>query len=194
LSLAAVEALIFRARRALAEELELVDRVPIVRPRRRLGILGLPGLAKAASFGFSFGRVGFACLVGCAVLGTVPVGDSSASDEPAVAKARTPQVVTSYERPSVERAHPAPAKEKKHKGSQGSGTAHHHQARPPRGESDNPSDGGGSLLPVELPPVELPPVELPPVEVPEPLPSLEVPPPPPLPEVPDLPPVPPLTS
>src|SRR5215208_1219472 len=89
LSLAAVEALIFRARRALAEELELVDRVPIVRPRRRDGFLGLPGLAKAASFGFSFGRVGFAGLVGCAVLGTVPVGDSSATDVPAaVAKAR----------------------------------------------------------------------------------------------------------
>jgi RNA polymerase sigma-70 factor, ECF subfamily len=193
LSLAAVEALIFRARRALAEELELVDRVPIVRPRRRLGILGLPGLAKAASFGFSFGRVGFACLVGCGVLATVPVGDSSASDEPAVAKAQTPHVVTSYDRPSVERAHPAAAKEK-HKGSQGSGTAHHHQARPPRGESDNPSDGGGSLLPVDLPPVDLPPVELPPVELPVPPPPIEVPPPPPLPEVPDLPPLPPLTS
>ena len=193
LSLAAVEALIFRARRALAEELELVDRVPIVRPRRRLGILGLPGLAKAASFGFSFGRVGFACLAGCAVLATVPVGDSSASDEPAVAKAQTPHVVTSYDRPSVERAHPAAAKEK-HKGSQGSGTAHHHQARPPRGECDNPSDGGGSLLPVDLPPVDLPPVELPPVELPVPPPPIEVPPPPPLPEVPDLPPLPPLTS
>jgi RNA polymerase sigma-70 factor, ECF subfamily len=85
LSLAAVEALIFRARRALAEELELVDRVPVVRPRRRLGLFGLPGLAKAASFGFSFGRVGFACLVGCAVLATVPVGDSRATDEPAAA-------------------------------------------------------------------------------------------------------------
>src|SRR6187455_541341 len=90
LSLAAVEALIFRARRALAEEFELVDRVPVVQSRRRLGFLGLPGLAKAASFGFSFGRVGFACLVGCAVIGTVPIRDGSASDEPAaVAKART---------------------------------------------------------------------------------------------------------
>ena len=112
LSLAAVEALIFRARRALAEELELVDRVPVVRPRRRLGLLGLPGLAKAASFGFSFGRVGFACLVGCAVLGTVPVGDSSATDEPAaVAKARTPDVVVSHQLPITNPAHPAGAKE-----------------------------------------------------------------------------------
>jgi RNA polymerase sigma-70 factor, ECF subfamily len=191
LSLAAVEALIFRARRALAEELELVDRVPVVRPRRRYGFLGLPGLAKAASFGFSFGRVGFACLVGCAVLGTVPVGDSSATDEP-VAKARTPDVVVSHQLPSAIPAHPAGVKEKKHKGgSSGSGKAHH-QAQSTGEESDKPSDSG-SLLPVELPAVELPPVELPPVESPVPLPSVEVPPPP-LPEVPDLPPLPPLTS
>ena len=129
LSLAAVEALIFRARRALAEELELVDRVPVVRPRRRLGLLGLPGLAKAASFGFSFGRVGFACLVGCAVLGTVPVGDSSASDEPAaVAKARTPDVVVSHQLPTTNPAHPAGAKKKHKGGSPGSGKPAHHQA------------------------------------------------------------------
>ena len=130
LSLAAVEALIFRARRALAEELELVDRVPVVRPRRRLGLLGLPGLAKAASFGFSFGRVGFACLVGCAVLGTVPVGDGSATDEPAaVAKARTPDVVVSHQLPITNPAHPAGAKKKKHKGgSPGSGKPAHQQA------------------------------------------------------------------
>jgi RNA polymerase sigma factor (sigma-70 family) len=188
LSLAAVEALIFRARRALAEELELVDRVPVVRPRRRLGFLGLPGLAKAASFGFSFGRVGFACLVGCAVLGTVPVGDGSATDEPAaVADARTPDVV-SDQLPSANPAHPAGAKEKKRKGgSSGSGKPAHHQAAGPE-ESSQPSEGG-SLLPVELPPVELPPAELP-----APLPSVEVPPPPPLPEVPEVPDLPPLPS
>ena len=194
LSLAAVEALIFRARRALAEELELVDRVPVVRSRRRLGFLGLPGLAKAASFGFSFGRVGFACLVGCAVLGTVPIRDGSASDEPAaVAKARTPDVVVSHQLPFVNPAHPAGATEKKREdGSSGSGKPVHKQA-PPAGKESKPSDGG-PLLPVELPPVELPPVELPPVELPVPLPSIEEPPPPPLPEVPDLPPLPPLTS
>jgi len=198
LSLAAVEALIFRARRALAEELELVDRVPIVRPRRRLSILGLPGLAKAASFGFSFGRVGFACLVGCAVLGTVPVGDSSATDVPAaVAKARTPDVVV-FQLPSTNPPHPGAAKERKGKdGSSGSGKPHH-QAQSTGEESDKPSDSG-SLLPVELPPVELPPVELPPVELPPvespvPLPSVDVPPPPPVPEMPDLPPLPSLTS
>ena len=199
LSLAAVEALIFRARRALAEELELVDRVPVVRSRRRLGFLGLPGLAKAASFGFSFGRVGFACLVGCAVLGTVPIRDGSASDEPAaVAKARTPDVVVSHQLPFVNPAHPAGAKEKKREdGSSGSGKPVHKQA-PPAGKESKPSDGGPllpvELPPVELPPVELPPVELPPVELPVPLPSVEAPPPPPLPQVTDLPPLPSLTS
>jgi RNA polymerase sigma-70 factor (ECF subfamily) len=189
LSLAAVEALIFRARRALAEELELVDRVPVVRSRRRLGFLGLPSIAKAASFGFSFGRVGFACLVGCAVLGTGPVIDGSASDEPApVAKAPTSNVVVSHDLSSANTAHHAGAKEKKRKGgSSGGGKPAHHQS-PPGEESYTPSDGG-SLLPVELPPVEVPPVE-----VPVPLPSVDVSPPPPLPQVPDLPPLPSLTS
>jgi RNA polymerase sigma-70 factor (ECF subfamily) len=187
LSLAAVEALIFRARRALAEELELVDRVPIVRPRRRYGFLGLPGLTKAASFGFSFGRVGFACLVGCAVLGTGPVGGGSASGEPAaVAKARTPDVVMSHRLPTTNPAHSAGAKKKKHKGGSSGGGKPHHQALPAGEESDQPSDGG-SLLPADLPPVELPPVEVP-------VPSVEVTPPPPLPQLPDVPPLPSLTS
>jgi RNA polymerase sigma factor (sigma-70 family) len=192
LSLAAVEALIFRARRALAEELELADRVPIVRPPRRHGLLGLPALAKGASFSFSFGRIGFACLMGCAVLGTVPVGNGAASDEPAVAKARRPHaVVGSQVLPSAERAHPAGAKEKKEKkrASPGGGKPAHHHTSPAREEK--PSDG------VSLLPLELPAVELPPVESPVPLPAVEVPPLPPLPEVPevsDLPPVPPLTS
>ena len=190
LSLAAVEALIFRARRALAEELELVDRVPVVRPRRRLGLLGLPGLAKAASFGFSFGRVGFACLVGCAVLGTVPVGDSSATDEPAaVAKARTPDVVVSHQLPSANPAHPAGGEGEE---AQGRLVGERQAGASPgcvRRRGERQAADGGSLLPVELPPVELPPVELP-----APLPSVEVPPPPPLPQVPDLPPLPSLTS
>ena len=201
LSLAAVEALIFRARRALAEELELVDRVPVVRPRRRLGLFGLPGLAKAASFGFSFGRAGFACLVGCAVLATGPVGNGSATGEPAaVAKARTPEGVVSDQLPSANPAHPAAAKEKRRKGdSSGSGKSQHGASPAAHEESDQPSDGG-SLLPVEVPSVDVPSVELPPVEQPAPLPSVEVPPPPPLPQapdlpqVPDLPPLPSLTS
>jgi hypothetical protein len=120
----------------------------------------------------------------------VPVGDGSASGEPAaVAKARTPDVVVSHQLPTTTSAHPAGAKKKKHKGgSLGSGKPAHEQAPPAGEESDEPSDGG-SLLPADLPPVELPPVELP-----VPVPSIEVPPPPPLPQVPDLPPLPSLTS
>ena len=195
LSLSAVEALIFRARRALAEELQLVERVPVVRERRRHGFLGLPALVKAGSFGFSFGRAGFACLVGCAVLGTMPVRDGAASDEPATAKARTAHAVVSYRTASPEE-HAKPAesktakKDRKHKDSAHGHSAH--QSEPPSGKTDSGGSGVGSLLPVQLPAV--PPVELPPVEVPVPPPSVELPPPPPLPEVDDLTDLPPLTS
>jgi RNA polymerase sigma factor (sigma-70 family) len=77
LSLAAVETLIFRARRSLSEELELADRVPTTQRRRRgLFVLPLPGLSKL-SFGFSLSRAGVAAFVGSVAIVTVPV-DSSA--------------------------------------------------------------------------------------------------------------------
>jgi RNA polymerase sigma-70 factor, ECF subfamily len=73
LSVAAVETLIFRARRSLSEELELVDRVPTTQRRRRgLFFLPLPGLGKL-SVGFSLGRAGAAVFVGCAAMVTVPM-------------------------------------------------------------------------------------------------------------------------
>ena len=172
LSLPAVEALIFRARRALAEELELVDRVPVVRPRKGRGLLALPGLAKLGSFGFSLGRVGVACVVGCAVVAGVPVVDRDASGEPAPVVARAPAVR------AAEVAAGAP-------------TARHRRvekARKHRRPGTQPGDTGGSaaasqddaegpatsLLPVELPPVELPPVSLPPISPPQ----VDLPPPP----------------
>ncbi|HKO74386.1 MAG TPA: RNA polymerase sigma factor [Gaiellaceae bacterium] len=189
LSLSAVEALIFRARRGLAEELELVDRTPVVRERRRYGFLGFPALAKAGSFGFSFGRVGFACVVGCAVLGTMPVRDGSASEEPAQAKARAPQVLVSYAPAPDERAMPSGAKKDRKRKDSTSGQASH-QTKPAKDDTGSESSDS-SLLPVQLP--AIPSVELPPVEEPVPLPSVELPPPPPLPEVGDLP-QPPLTS
>jgi len=194
LSVAAVEALIFRARRALAEELELVDRLPVVKTPRRHGLLGLPGLAKLGSFGFSFGRVGFACLVGCAVIATSPVGDGVASDEPAAPSVRTHPVALPRAAASPQRVHVAQAKEARGGSPEKAKTE---RRKPPRHEdSSAPSGGGsGSLLPVELPSVDLPSVELPPVEVPVPVPSVEVPPAPTLPDVPDLPPpLPSLTS
>jgi RNA polymerase sigma-70 factor, ECF subfamily len=174
LSVSAVEALLFRARRALEEELQLVERVPVVRPRRRQGLLALPGLAKLGGFGFSFGRVGFACLVGCAVLGTGTVVDGIASDEPAapVAAPAARDKPLSVSAPARERAHPK--KGPKHRSREDKPAP---ASRPPDSASSESAGGAvESLLPVELPqvqpPVELPPVELPPVE----LPPAEVPP------------------
>jgi RNA polymerase sigma-70 factor (ECF subfamily) len=194
LSLSAVEALIFRARRALAEELELIERVPVVRPAKRHGLLAIPGLAKLGSFGFSLGRVATACMVGCAVVATVPVMDGSASDEP-LSKPETAHAILAAD-PLVlhQQAPPVTAKkDKERKDSQSKGGKNNapHSTSP----TDTQESSGGlaveSLLPVELP-VELPPVELPPVEVP-PLPPVEVPPLPQLPAV-QLPPLPPITS
>jgi RNA polymerase sigma-70 factor (ECF subfamily) len=174
LSLSAVEALVFRARRALAEDLELVERVPVVRERKRQGLLALPGLAKLGGFGFSLGRVGFACLVGCAVLGTGPVMDGSASDEPAApvaAPALEHMALATHPTPSRERPHTQKPKHRsgkdkpvREKGSAGSGSSE--------------SSGGAveSLLPVEVPTAALPAVEVPEVEVPQvEVPQLEVP-------------------
>ena len=151
-----------------------MERVPVVRPRRRQGLLALPGLAKLGGFGFSFGRVGFACLVGCAVLGTGPAVEGSASDEPAApATARATDKPLSVSAPARERAHPK--KSQKHRSREDKPAP---ASRPPDSASSEPAGGAiESLLPVELPqvqppPVELPPVELPPVEVP----PVEVPP------------------
>jgi RNA polymerase sigma-70 factor, ECF subfamily len=186
LSHSAVEALAFRARRALAEELELVDRVPAVRTRRRQGLLALPGFAKLGSLGFSSARVGFACLVGCAVLGTGPVVDGSATDEPAppVSALAPGQSALSVPLPSQEQSHPQKKrKDRSHEDAPAPAT------RPPDATS-SASAGGAveSLLPVELPPAELPQVGVPQVEVPQvELPEVEVP------QV-EVPPVPDLTS
>ena len=188
LSLSAVEALIFRARRALAEELELVDRTPIVQPTRRHGLFALPGLAKLGSFGFSMGRVSVACMVGCAVVVTMPVRDGSASDEPAPAKAKPQRVLVADGSVRQEQALPANVKEEKRKDSKDKAR----DTKPPKQDTSESSGGDGGTLPVELPPVELPPVELPPLEVT--VPSVEVPPPPELPDVPELPPLDSLTS
>jgi RNA polymerase sigma-70 factor, ECF subfamily len=186
LSLSAVEALAFRARRALAEELELVDRVPAVCPSRRQGLFALPGLAKLGSLGFSSARVGFACLVGCAVLGTGHVVDGRASEEP-TAPVTAPALehrALSVPTPSQERAHPQKKrKDRTHEDRPGAAT------RPPGSTSSEPAGGAvESLLPVDVPAVQLPPVELPPVEVPPvELPPVELPPV-------EVPPVPDLTS
>jgi RNA polymerase sigma factor (sigma-70 family) len=167
LSTAAVEALIFRARRGLAEELELVDRVPVVRKRRGHGLFALPGLAKLGSFGFGLSRT--------SVAAPHSAGRTLAA-------------------PNAERrAAPAAAKHTRrheHAGAQQSG----HDTKPPRNQTDaqapSPSSTLLQLPPVQLPPVQLPPVQLPQVSVPPVVvqaPSLPaVPPVPPPPQVPSL--------
>jgi RNA polymerase sigma-70 factor (ECF subfamily) len=185
LSHSAVEALAFRARRALAEELELVDRVPVVSTRRRQGLLALPGFAKLGSLGFSSARVGFACLVGCAVLGTGPVVDGGASDEPAAISAPAAgHKALSVPLPSQERTHPQKKrKDRSHEDARAPAT------RPPDSTSSESAGGAvESVLPVEVPQVEVPQVEVPQVEVPQvQVPEVEVP------QV-EVPPVPDLTS
>jgi RNA polymerase sigma-70 factor, ECF subfamily len=93
LSLAAVETLIFRARRSLSQELQLADHVPTTqRATRRLrGLLALPlpGLGKL-SLGFSVSRAGVAAFVGGAAIVAVPVTDMGANAPRAPAVQRDP--------------------------------------------------------------------------------------------------------
>ncbi len=197
LSMAAVEALIFRARRGLAEELELVDRVPVVRKRRGHGLFALPGLAKLGSFGFGLSRTSVACLVGCAVVATVPIGDRVASGEPSTRQFAAPHSAgRTLAAPNAERrAAPAAAKHTRrheHAGAQQSG----HDTKPPRNQTDAQAPSPSSTL-LQLPPVQLPPVQLPPVQVPQvsgPPVVVQAPSLPAVPSVPPLPQVPSLTS
>jgi len=195
LSLSAVETLIFRARRALAEELELVERMPVVRPTKRHGLFAIPGLAKLGSFGFSLGRVATACVVGCAVVATVPIMDGSATDEPAPAP-KMGHAVAVADPVSLHQAAPVVTakkdKDRQHSDSKGGGKNSAQATSPADTEESSGGSAVDSLLPVEVPTVELPSVDLPPVEV-APLPTVDVPPLPP-PTVPELPPLPPLTS
>ena len=92
LSLAAVETLIFRARRSLSQELQLADHVPTTQPTRRLrGLLALPlpGLGKL-SLGFSVSRASVAALVGGAAIVAVPLTDIGANPPSAPAVQRAP--------------------------------------------------------------------------------------------------------
>jgi len=92
LSLAAVETLIFRARRSLSQELQLADHVPTTQPTRRLrGLLALPlpGLGKL-SLGFSVSRASVAAFVGGAAIVAVPLTDIGANPPSAPAVQRAP--------------------------------------------------------------------------------------------------------
>jgi RNA polymerase sigma-70 factor, ECF subfamily len=89
LSLAAVETLIFRARRTLSQELQLADHVPTTQPRRLRGLLALPlpGLGK---LGFSVSRASVAAFVGGAAIVAVPLTDMGANPPSAPAVQRAP--------------------------------------------------------------------------------------------------------
>jgi hypothetical protein len=91
LSLAAVETLIFRARRTLSQELQLADHVPTTQPRRLRGLLALPlpGLGKL-SLGFSVSRASVAAFVGGAAIVAVPLTDMGANPPSAPAVQRAP--------------------------------------------------------------------------------------------------------
>jgi RNA polymerase sigma factor (sigma-70 family) len=92
LSLAAVETLIFRARRSLSQELQLADHVPTTQPTRKLrGLLALPlpGLGKL-SLGFSVSRASVAAFVGGAAIVAVPITDVGANPPSAPALQRPP--------------------------------------------------------------------------------------------------------
>jgi RNA polymerase sigma factor (sigma-70 family) len=188
LSLAAVETLIFRARRSLSERLKLIDQVPTTQEKspRRLGgflALPLPGLGKL-SFGFSAGRTAMAALVGGVAIVTVPVADVAADQpHPAIvqrapsAAERVGPPVTTLRSTETNPARTRAAGDKR-------------DAR--RSDKEAPADSGGGtqdLLPSVdvLPSVDpLPSVPVPTIEVPT-LPPLPVEPPalPPLPPPPD---------
>jgi RNA polymerase sigma factor (sigma-70 family) len=178
LSVPAVEALLFRARRALAEELALVDRSPVVRPRKRHGLFALPGLAKLGTFGFSFGRASVACLVGCAVIATVPVGEGDASRERTPEPSTVTRQAAAPERGAASaaaaaRPHRATKPPKRHPhGTRPSGE--HASAAPSKADSQ---PAGSTLLPVEESqlPVQVPPLPVPPVQPPSlPVPQVDL--------------------
>jgi RNA polymerase sigma factor (sigma-70 family) len=185
LSVAAVETLIFRARRSLSDELELLDRVPTTQRRRRgLFLLPIPGLGKL-SVGFSLGRVGAAALVGGVAMVAVPMpSEADPVRPPAVQRAPSAREVVG---PLVSSptAH-APAVEvretkRKPRRSQGGFSTQ----EPGAGSSDESPSGSVLTVPdLALPPVEetvpLPPLPVEPPAVPE-LPPVPVPEPPPLP-------------
>jgi len=183
LSLAAVETLIFRARRSLSEELQRADHVPTTQRRTRglrgLLALPLPGLGK---LGFSVSRAGVAALVGGAAIVTVPVADvgpnppraSVVQRGPSFAEMDGPAVVPKTSVVPQERA--KPTGQSSHSGSSGDA-------------ANDSSSSGGALPSLPLPSVELesivpvPPLPIEPLPLPvEPLPlPVEPPPLPPLP-------------
>jgi len=186
LSVPAVEALIFRARRALVEELVLAERAPVVRGRRSRGLLALPGFVKLGSLGLSSGRVGVASLVGCAVIATCPVGVGDAEDspgqvarDPAVRQVAAPVVADQKEAaPTAAARDPKPRSHRSHDAQQVKGSGPASSSVPASGAGSGSTESSAvqvpsvstpeiSVGPVEVPSLSTPPVEVPTVDVPE---------------------------
>jgi RNA polymerase sigma-70 factor, ECF subfamily len=187
LSQAAVETLIFRARKSLSQQLEAAEYVPATQKRRARGLffLPLPGFGKLGSLGLSFSRAGAAAFVGGLAIVVGPLGDT-------VSEPRLPHgiqgapsfVADTGFRPAHEPlAAPAPpAPDTQAKGTEGGKTKPLGEGGPAAGAEDVLGTVTGTSVPdpatLPLPPL---PVEPPAVE-PPPLPPIpELPPPPPLP-------------
>jgi RNA polymerase sigma-70 factor (ECF subfamily) len=95
LSLAAVETLIFRARKSLSAELEAAEHVPAIQRRRARAffILPLPGFGKLGSLGLSFSRAGMAAFVGSVAIVAGPLGDAERESQPSHAVKAQPSFV-----------------------------------------------------------------------------------------------------
>jgi len=186
LSLAAVETLIFRARRSLSEDLRLADHVPTTQRRARglrgLLALPLPGLGKL-SLGFSLSRAGVAALVGGVAIVTIPVTDVGADPPLAPAVQRAPSFAE-MNGPAVDPKIVVAPKEKAKATTRSTRRAQRDRdGANPETAADIPS----GLPSLPLPSLPLPSVDLSPDGVPLPPLPVEPPPVPPLPSVPVLP-------
>jgi RNA polymerase sigma factor (sigma-70 family) len=186
LSLAAVETLIFRARRSLSEDLQLADHVPTTQRRARglrgLLALPLPGLGKL-SLGFSLSRAGVAALVGGVAIVTIPVTDVGADPPLAPAVQRAPSFAE-MNGPAVDPKIVVAPKEKAKATTRSTRRAQRDRdGANPETAADIPS----GLPSLPLPSLPLPSVDLSPDGVPLPPLPVEPPPVPPLPSVPALP-------
>jgi RNA polymerase sigma-70 factor (ECF subfamily) len=186
LSMAAVEALIFRARRALAAELEILERAPVVqrRTQRKRGLLALPlpGFARLGELGLSFGRAGAACAVGCTVMVTLPLGGTGAGKAVAAPETARPAAVA-VARVSSASALPTerPAAAEKKKKSKAAGARTEREKADDDGPTKDAGTSGGSVAGIQVPQLPVAPVTVPqlPVEPPQLPPApIELPPPP----------------
>jgi RNA polymerase sigma factor (sigma-70 family) len=190
LSLAAVETLIFRARRSLSEDLQLADHVPTTQRRTRglrgLLALPLPGFGKL-SLGFSISRAGVAALVGGVAIVTIPVTDVGADPPLAPAVQRAPSFAE-MNGPAVDPKIVVAPKEKAKAATRSKRRA---QRDPDGANPETAADIPSGLPSLPLPSLPLPSLPLPSVDLSPgvPLPPLPVEPPPvpPLPSVPALP-------